>query len=715
MLMEPNRLPDVLAVMQPDDFYREGHRHVFEAITQISSKDCVDLLTLRDVMRKEGTLDHIGGPTYLAALVDAATTSANVLFHAKLIRAKSLMRKLLTSSVELACKAYDDATPVEELITDARANIETLWRLSSDPETSFWRADNFGKAKHIDTGQFLDFVQGLGYYMLELNGVVLFVQNIVNILNETVWVKSINKSIKDAMKAWSKSASRRDVWDLLVNNGKLFSTQVLTGIDTLCGKFYRDAQDSVTLFFQNGALNIRATQVRWMSYQEIDGYLWHDQISPHEYHGRFHCQLAARIRQAMYAAMISRNRQRVAVLRRVLDRIHYAKIASGAVADEDITRILTNMLEESAELQSFAIKAGRMDIIRAEDAEMRILSEYIQDRETCEYRRFLELVSRESIEEYTGKKIAVDNLHVFEYALAYLIHGFNHKSNMRAVVLADSNPSFVSNGRRGKGLILQALKHLKGDGLVIKEDGKAFGNGQFKFQLVRPNTRILILDDVAEDFDFSWLYAAITDAFVVESKGFKRIAFAFEDTPRFVITTNHPCYDEGVSSSERAILLPVSDYFTANARTPYQEFGHLLFDDWDDVEWNRFFDYIVEIIQRYLQRDDPSVIPVIDLTIFNANKLLLKVPLPIIDYLDGLQKAHYYDRENIINDLDKLGFKFRTGQEFSKMLHTYCRLRGYYLDKNTKDGRYISDGKQYICLMPTTPDMFDAKFQKPKR
>jgi hypothetical protein len=299
--------------------------------------------------------------------------------------------------------------------------------------------------------------------------------------------------------------------------------------------------------------------------------------------------------------------------------------------------------------------------------------------------------------------------------LAYLVHGFNHKANMRAVVLADSNPSFLSNGRRGKGVILQALKHIKGNGIVIKEDGKAFSNGQFKFQLVRPNTRILILDDVAEDFDFSWLYSAITDAFVVESKGFKRIAFDFDDTPRFVITTNHPCYDEGVSSSERAVLLPVADYFTANGKTPYQEFGHMLFDDWDMDEWNQFFDYIIEIIQRYLQRSDPSVIPVVDLTIFNANKLLLKVPEPMVTYLDGLQKDRDYERDEIVRDVEALGIKFRTSHEFSKLLHTYCRLRGYKLKSNTKDGRYISNGIQYIRLQPVTPDLFETPFEKPKK
>ena len=141
----------------------------------------------------------------------------------------------------------------------------------------------------------------------------------------------------------------------------------------------------------------------------------------------------------------------------------------------------------------------------------------------------------------------------------------------------------------------------------------------------------------------------------------------------------------------------------------------MLFDDWDSDEWDCFFDYIIRIIQQYLQRSDPSVIPVIDLTIFNANKLLLKVPEPMVTYLDELQKEKDYERDEIIKDLEVLGIRFRTSQEFSKALHTYCRLRGYKLKHNTKDGRYISDGKQYVRLIPVTPDFFDTKFQKLKQ
>ena len=711
-------LNTVLDIMTPDEFYRGSHAKIFTACQHlVEVNGGVDLLSLRNVLDKERHLEEVGGPAYIAAIADVVPSAANVAYHAKIVHEKAIMRKLLTSSVELATRAYDDKEPATDLIAEARENFEALWRLSFDPETVFWSQDNLGKAKGIDTERFLNFLEKQGYNMLEINETVLFVKDTENILSETTWVKSINKHIKDALKAWCDGAGRRDVWRILVDKGKLFGTQTLTGLDTLQGEFYKDGQENCRIFFPNGAMDITASRVAWTPYSEVKGYIWEDQISEHTYTGRYNRELKRRIYDDMIRAMKARDTATVNLLRLLRYRIQYFEFANGTAHDADIFHIIRQMCTEAEEAMDAAYAHNRKEMIQRETHDLDILGAYVdlQDMGKCEYKRFLELVSAESIEEYTGKHLEVNNLHAFEYAIAYLVHGFNHKANMRAVVLADSNPSFVSNGRRGKGVILQALKHVKGGGMVIKEDGKAFSNGQFKFQLVRPNTRVLILDDVSEDFDFSCLYSAITDGLVVESKGFKRISFPFEDTPRFCITTNHPCYDEGVSSSERAILLPVADYFTNTGKTPYQEFGHMLFDDWDPAEWDRFFDYIVEIVQRYLQRSDPSVIPLVDLTVFNANKLLLKVPEPIVNFLDDLEKNAYHERDAMVKDVEALGFTFKTSQAFNKILHTYCRLSGYYLDKNTKDGRYMSGNNQFYCLKPTTPDLFDAKYQKPKQ
>lgn len=715
LLLDVGKLPDVLRIISPEDFYRPSHRKIFEAIQDVG--DDLDLIVLRNRLQQQRVLDDVGGAAYLAALADVVPTAANIVFHATLVREKSLTRTLLNNAVELATRAYDDTESARTMIQDARDRFTSLWRMSQDDDWHFWESNGVGAASGIESDRYLEFlIQEFGFYMIELNGVVLFVQNQKNILTENVWVKSTNKTIKDALKYYCQEQRRPDVWRLLVNKNKLFTPAMLTGLDTLPGDFYRDQQDTCSLFFQNGVIEITASRITWKPYTDVNGYLWEDQISEHAYSGRCNRQYEDRIRTELHAAMKARQKIRVNVLRLMLSALQHFRKDYGTSGDPEFFNIVDVLIDNASEAMQYALQANRPDLIAQYDEELKILNEYYdwKDQRRSEYQRFLELVSSEDIEDYNGKIIHVNNLHAFEYAVAYLIHGYNSKANMRAVVLADSNPSFVANGRRGKGVILQAMKYIKGKGIVVKEDGKAFDNKQFKFQLVRPNTRVLILDDVPENFDFTMLFSAITDVFVVESKGISRIAFEFEDIPRIAITTNHPCYDEGVSSSDRSLLLPVADYFVKNGKTPYQVFGHMLFDDWDRDEWDRFFDYIIEITQRFLQRPDPSVVPEVDLSIFNANKLLLRVPEPMVNYLDSLQIDKDYEHQALITELTTLGLNFRTTNEFNRLLHTYCRLRGYKLKTNTKDGRYISNNIQYVCIQPTTPDMFDVKWKKPK-
>jgi hypothetical protein len=227
----------------------------------------------------------------------------------------------------------------------------------------------------------------------------------------------------------------------------------------------------------------------------------------------------------------------------------------------------------------------------------------------------------------------------------------------------------------------------------------------------------VIIDDVDKDFDFKGLYSAITDGLTVEAKGagFSEFAFDFENNPKIAITTNHPCYGEDLSSVDRAMLLPVSDHFRRIRQTPYQVFGHTLFTDWDQAEWDRFYDFFVRIIQQYLQwqQRNPSIVPIVDLTVFNAYKLLLSVPESIITCLDDLKPDMDYKYDAIMQAIEDAGFKFRSKQEFSAYLHKYCQLKGYTLKTNTKDGRNMKNGVQYLCFTVVTPPMPGMNFEKP--
>lgn len=105
-------------------FYREGHRRIFRAMVAISERgDVVDPLTLSDELQRRGELDASGGKDYVGFLVDAVPTSANVEYHAKIVREKALLRRLIEASTDIVAEAFDARQTAGELLDHAESRI----------------------------------------------------------------------------------------------------------------------------------------------------------------------------------------------------------------------------------------------------------------------------------------------------------------------------------------------------------------------------------------------------------------------------------------------------------------------------------------------------------------------------------------------------------------------------------------------------------------
>ncbi|HEU5186009.1 MAG TPA: replicative DNA helicase [Gemmatimonadaceae bacterium] len=114
------------ATEQVDDtmFYREGHRRIFRAMVAVSERgDVVDPLTLSDELQRRGELDASGGKDYIGFLVDAVPTAANVEYHAKIVREKALLRRLIEASTEIVSEAFDARQTAGELLDHAESRI----------------------------------------------------------------------------------------------------------------------------------------------------------------------------------------------------------------------------------------------------------------------------------------------------------------------------------------------------------------------------------------------------------------------------------------------------------------------------------------------------------------------------------------------------------------------------------------------------------------
>ncbi len=108
-------------------FYREGHRRLFRAMFSITERGgAVDPLTLADELERRAELEGAGGREYLAFLLDAVPTVANVEYHARIVREKALLRRLIEVSTEIVGEAFEGRTTASELLDLAESRIFSL-------------------------------------------------------------------------------------------------------------------------------------------------------------------------------------------------------------------------------------------------------------------------------------------------------------------------------------------------------------------------------------------------------------------------------------------------------------------------------------------------------------------------------------------------------------------------------------------------------------
>ena len=104
-LQGDNAINRAMELLVPEDFYRKPHQRIFGAMLElVAHQEPVDYITLTLMLKKRGDLDEAGGCAYLETLVDYATTTADIVYYAKIVKEKSIARMLINTE-ELLCFA----------------------------------------------------------------------------------------------------------------------------------------------------------------------------------------------------------------------------------------------------------------------------------------------------------------------------------------------------------------------------------------------------------------------------------------------------------------------------------------------------------------------------------------------------------------------------------------------------------------------------------
>ncbi len=184
-----------------------------------------------------------------------------------------------------------------------------------------------------------------------------------------------------------------------------------------------------------------------------------------------------------------------------------------------------------------------------------------------------------------------------ESTIGFLLHGYKNLSYCPAVILNDEVITDNPEGGTGKGLFMNAVSQMK---KVVTIDGKSFTfERSFAYQLVSADTQTLVFDDVKKNFDFERLFSVVTEGLTLEKKNKDAIKIPFSRSPKIAITTNYAIKGAGNSFARRKWELELHQYYSKDF-TPLDEFGKLMFGDWNDDDWCEFDNYMVNCLKSYL-------------------------------------------------------------------------------------------------------------------
>jgi replicative DNA helicase len=128
-MIDISALGEVLSVLASDgqDIFHTGNRLIFRAVLDLIDKGTVaDTITVVDTMRSRGELDKIGGPVFIAEIVDAAISAANIRHYAEIIKSKAIERMIITEASRLIEAVYSPTVDTSEVLSEAQSIIYSL-------------------------------------------------------------------------------------------------------------------------------------------------------------------------------------------------------------------------------------------------------------------------------------------------------------------------------------------------------------------------------------------------------------------------------------------------------------------------------------------------------------------------------------------------------------------------------------------------------------
>lgn len=124
ILLKADLFGTVLEILKPEDFYKESHLLIFESMMELFDKnEPQDLLTVSNLLTSTNKIEQAGGTAYLASLTSTVPVTTNIASYAKIIREKSILRRLISVNTDIAQRCYEEQNDIDILVDQAEQAI----------------------------------------------------------------------------------------------------------------------------------------------------------------------------------------------------------------------------------------------------------------------------------------------------------------------------------------------------------------------------------------------------------------------------------------------------------------------------------------------------------------------------------------------------------------------------------------------------------------
>lgn len=124
LMLEKDAYTSVCDILKAESFYEPANRKIYEAIQTLgASQQPIDMLTVTEQLRLNGTLDEVGGPVFVSELTSRVASGAHVEYHARIVAQKYLARELISFASEIEKKAFDESNDVDDLMQEAEGRL----------------------------------------------------------------------------------------------------------------------------------------------------------------------------------------------------------------------------------------------------------------------------------------------------------------------------------------------------------------------------------------------------------------------------------------------------------------------------------------------------------------------------------------------------------------------------------------------------------------